>query len=384
MVRVDADPYAGLPPPHCLVTRSRHLGVAAAIVDGVILAGDVTVVDGAVDAVGVRPAGRGGIAVPGFVDLQANGFAGIDFRHCDRAGYVAASAAMGRTGVAAFLATIPTCDRYDEALDAARDAVTTPLPGAVAVGVHLEGPFLSPIRVGAHPVPLLREPDPTLLARWLDAAPVRLVTLAPELPGSGELIDLLVARGVAVAMGHTDADAETARTAIDRGCRGHTHVWNAHRPMSARDPGSAGVVLTSPDAVPCFIADLAHVAGETLAASLAAAADRYVLVTDATAPAGLPDGTYDTPDGRNTVKDGATWIDGRLAGSATPLDQALRNVVALGRPLPEAIAAVTARPAGFIGRPDLGILRPGSRAGVVVLDDELQPGDGVIRPERTG
>jgi N-acetylglucosamine-6-phosphate deacetylase len=159
--------------------------------------------------------------------------------------------------------------------------------------VHLEGPFLAPARRGAHRADWLRPPDVALLDDLLSRAPVRLVTLAPELDGAGELIDHLVAAGVTVALGHSDADAATAHAAFDRGAGAVTHLWNAQRQVTSREPGLAGVALARPDVAVCVIADLVHVCAETLTVSLAAAGERAVVVTDAVAPAGLPDGTHD-------------------------------------------------------------------------------------------
>lgn len=353
-----------------------RVGVAAAFVDGEVVAGDVEIDAGRISAVGVTPAGASGLAVPGLVDLQVNGYAGVDFTTGDLDGYRSASAALARVGVTSFLATLPTAppERYEPALAVAAEAVRAGaglgggapgVVGARVLGVHLEGPFLSPARAGAHPVEHLRAPDRDLLDGWLASAPVRLVTLAPEQPGALDLVDTLVAAGVTVAVGHSDADGATAHAAFDRGARAHTHVWNASRPVTARDPGTVGVALSRPDVVPCLIADRVHVSDEVLAFTLAATADRYVVVSDAVAPAGT-DAVVELPGG------GVRRADGTLAGGAGSLADSLRNLVALGRPLPEAIAAVTARPAALIGAPDAGHLRVGAPADVAVLADDLE------------
>jgi N-acetylglucosamine-6-phosphate deacetylase len=352
-----------------------RLGVAAALVDGEVVAGDVTVEGDRVLDVGCAPAGRSGLAAPGFVDLQVNGFAGVDLTVADVGGYRTASRAMAGHGVTSFLATFPTTapERYGPALAAAAEAARTELGGARVEGVHLEGPFLSPAKRGAHRAGWLRAPDLDLLDDLLARAPVRLVTLAPELAGAGELIDRLVADGVTVALGHSDADATTAHAAFDRGASAVTHLWNAQRQLTSREPGLAGVALARPDVAVCVIADLVHVCAETLAVSLAAAGERAVVVTDAVAAAGLPDGTHDIDGWRLVVDGGAARLpDGTLAGGTTPMDAALRNVVGVGVPLPRALHAVTAAPARAIGRPDLGRLQPGGRADLVVLDDDLR------------
>lgn len=351
-----------------------RLGVAAALVDGEVVAGDVEVDDDRVASVGCSPAGRAGLAVPGFLDLQVNGFAGVDLATAGVDGYRIAGDAMARTGVTGYLATFPTQppDRYEPALAQAAAAAASGGSGARVLGVHLEGPFLSPERAGAHPRRHLRPVDLALLDRWRTLAPVRLVTLAPELSGALDAIRALVAAGVAVAMGHTDADAATAGAAVDAGARVHTHVWNAHRPITSRDPGPGAVALTDPRVTPCLIADLAHVAGPSLVLAMAAAADRYVLVTDAVAVAGLDAGAPEWDGLRVEVVEGAARLPGgTLAGSATSLDQAVRNAIALGRPLEEVLAAVTSRPAALLGERQRGHLRPDGPADVVVLDAAL-------------
>jgi N-acetylglucosamine-6-phosphate deacetylase len=352
------------------MTPTRRLGVAAALVDGVIVPGDVEVdsAAGEVLAVGATPAGRSRLAVPGFVDIQVNGFAGVPFTAPDVEldGYRLASSVMAATGVTSFVLTIPTVapDTYATLLPRSAEACAADLGGAKAIGIHLEGPFLSPARPGAHRPEWLQAPSITSVDAMLDAAPVVLMTLAPEVAtgdGGLALVEHLRRRGVVVSLGHTDADAAQANAGFDAGATAITHLWNAHRPITSRDPGVGAVALTRPDVWVCAIADLAHVSGESLALSVAAAGDRFVVVTDAVAPAATPAGPIPA----------LRLADGTLAGSTTPLDQGIRNLVDLGVPLTDAIAAATRRPATLLGRPDLGRLAPGCRADVVVLDDEL-------------
>ena len=357
----------------------RRLGVAAAFAGGRIVPGDVTVDHGIVTGIGV-PGGRGrgrGLAAPGFVDVQVNGFAGVDFTVADVAGYGDAAAAIARTGVTSFLATIPTThpDQYAVTLRTAAMAVSTAMPGARIAGVHLEGPFLSPVRPGAHRPDWLLLPDRTLCDRWLEEGPVVLVTLAPELPGALELISHLVARGVTVSVGHTDALGAQAHAGFDAGASMITHLWNAQRPITSRQPAAGGAALARRDVAVAMICDLVHVAADTLLLSIAAAGDRFVMVTDAVAAAGLPDGTYAGRNWVSTVSGGAVRLeDGTLAGSACPMDQAIRNLVGLGLPLERVLAAATSAPADAIGRgaEGLGRLAPGVRADVTVLDDALE------------
>ena len=216
-----------------------RLGVEAALVDGERLRGDVEVVDGRIVAVGVPGRGGTGLAAPGFVDLQVNGFAGVDLLQAERDGYESAGAAMLETGVTAYLPTFITSS--EEHVVAALGRVSRARArGPRILGVHLEGPFLSSRRLGVHQAEWRRDPDLALLERLLAAGPVTLMTLAPELPGADLLIDRLVAAGVTVSIGHTDATADVAHAAFARGVRTVTHIFNAMPPLGHRDPGVAG------------------------------------------------------------------------------------------------------------------------------------------------
>src|SRR5437879_3747367 len=190
-----------------------RVGVEAALVDGRLLPGDVEVGDGVVVGVGLSPRGGGGMAVPGFIDLQVNGFAGVDLSGADAEGYRVAGGALLATGVTAYRPTFITAPEED--LVAALRAVPAPASPPWILGAHLEGPFVSPRRLGAHPGTARRDPDLAMMGRLLGAGPVAQVTLAPELPGALELIDLLMARGVTVACGHTEASAEEGQRAFD-------------------------------------------------------------------------------------------------------------------------------------------------------------------------
>jgi N-acetylglucosamine-6-phosphate deacetylase len=199
-----------------------------------------------------------------------------------------------------------------------------------------------------------------------------MVTLAPELPGAGELVDLLVARGVAVSLGHTDASAAVASAAFERGARTVTHLFNAMRPFAHRDPGVVGAALAREDVVVQLIADGTHLAPETVLASWRAARGRLALVSDVAAAGGLGEGTFPLGTVEVTVEDGVSRLaDGTLAGAVRPLAWGLQTLVELGVPLVEAVDAVTRAPARVLGRDDVGVLRPGAAADVVVLDDDL-------------
>ena len=348
-----------------------RLGVEAAIVDGVLLPGDVEVEDGRIAGVALGGKRGRGLAVPGFVDLQVNGFGGVDFGAADAAAYRRAGEALLETGVTAFQPTLITAPESD--LVAALREVPANGVGPRLLGVHLEGPFLSPARLGAHPPAARRDPDAALLDRLLDAGPVSYMTLAPELPGALELVDRLQARGAVVSCGHSNATAKEANAAFDRGVRTVTHLFNAMRPLSHRDPGIVGAALARDDVIVQLILDGHHLADETARVVWRAAAGRVGLVTDSIEAAGMGDGRARLGDLQVVVRDGvARRDDGVLAGSVLTMLQAVRNLHALDVPLVDAVAAATSVPARAALRDDVGVLRPGGPADVVVLDDRLE------------
>ena len=323
-----------------------RLGVHAAFVDGEIVAGDLELTGGVVAAVGLPP-GDGGLAVPGYVDLQVNGWAGVDLHTAgaeDREDMAEALAEAGTTSWRPTLITAPEADL--------RRALAGAWP-ARCLGVHLEGPFLSPAKSGAHPPEHLRAPDLALLRRLLDAGPVTHVTLAPELPGALALVDELNERGLFVSAGHTTAST------LPPGIRAVTHLHNAMAPETVR------AALERPDVAIQVIVDGRHVPGETVLADWHATRKRFSLVSDAVG---------DSLGGRPvTARDGEVHGEhGRLAGSRLTMAGAVRNLHALGVPLEAALAAATSIPARLAGRPDLGVLTLGARADVLVLDDALR------------
>jgi len=353
-----------------------RLGVRAALVDGVEVPGDVVVADGRILEVGTAPAGAGGLAVPGFLDLHINGVVGVDFLSTDLEGYRAAGAALAATGVTGYLPTFITSPLGDyEGALAVAAAAAAELDGAGArvLGVHLEGPYLSPAWPGAHDPEQLRRPDVEEALGLCDLGPVRMMTLAPEREGGLDLVSALTARGIVVSCGHTDADTATANAAFDRGARAITHIYNAHRRWTARDPGVAGAALVRPGVTVQAIVDHVHLAPEAAYAAFLAAGDRFSLVTDAMEAAGQGDGTYRL--GRREVEvhgARAELEDGLLAGSVLTLDAAVRNLAGCGASTADAVWAATGAPARLLGDPELGILRVGGRANVTVLDDDLR------------
>jgi N-acetylglucosamine-6-phosphate deacetylase len=350
---------------------SRRLGVAAAFVRGALVKGDVSISDGFVSAIGLSGSGRG-LAIPGLVDLQVNGYAGFDVLTANADELEELAAALSRDGVVAYQPTLISGPEAETvaAIQRLAEARQRSLSGARILGIHLEGPFLSPARAGAHPAEYLRAPDVALLERLLSAGPVTAVTLAPELAGALELIELCVRRGVAVWLGHSEASAKEARRAFSAGAVAVTHLFNAMSPISARDPGLAGAALTTRGVAVQLIADGVHVSDELVRVAFAAAAGRCSLVSDAVAAAGVPDGTYRLGESTIVVSGGISRrSDGTLAGSTARLANGLAHLGSLGLDPADAVAAVTERPARRVGA--VASLDPGGTADLLVVDDEL-------------
>jgi len=309
--------------------------------------------------------------VPGFIDLQVNGFAGVDLIDADAPGYRRAGQALLETGVTAYLPTFITAS--EERLLAALGEVPAEVSSPRILGIHLEGPFLSPLRLGVHPEAARRDPDEGLLERLLAAGPVRLVTLAPELPGAGALIQRLLRREIVVSCGHSNATANEANVAFDAGVQSVTHLFNAMRPFHHRDPGVSGAALARDDVVVQVILDGIHLAPETVSIVWRTAAGRVALVTDAMAGAGLADGDYRLGSIAVEIRGReARGPGGVLAGSTLTMIEAVRNLHALGASFEQAVLAATAVPARVLRRVDVGRLEIGLSADVLVLSDRLE------------
>jgi N-acetylglucosamine-6-phosphate deacetylase len=351
-----------------------RLGVEAALIRGELVAGDVSVEDGRVAEVGLSGGSRGLIAIPGLVDIQNNGYGGVDFISASIEDYRNAGEALLLTGVTAYQPTFITAP--EAATVEALRALPTTGGGPRLIGAHLEGPFLAPERPGMHPVEHLRAPDIALLDRLLDAGHVTEMTLAPELPGADQLIARLRERGVVVSAGHTNATAEQADRGFDLGITGLTHVFNAMRPLRSRDPGVAGAALTRPDVIVKMIVDGHHLARETVQVVWACAAGRVALITDSMAGAGARagGGTFRLGDVAVEVEEGSvpTLENGTIAGSVLTMIDAVRNLHLLGVPFERAVNAATEVPARLLGLDDVGVLEPGGPADIVVLDDRLE------------
>jgi N-acetylglucosamine-6-phosphate deacetylase len=307
--------------------------------------------------------------VPGLLDIQVNGAFGDDFADAGARMDVICRQ-MPRFGVTGFAPTIVTsaAKAYRPAIaNLARSAGTGE---ARVLGIHIEGPYISPKHPGTHDPAQIRLPDISETSSWLDAGPIAWFTLAPELPGAVDLVCLLVSRGVRVSMGHTDATWDDAARAADAGATMATHLFNAMRPFRHRDPGVAGYALAT-DLATGFIADGNHVAFETIRlVAHAKGPDRLHLVTDALAGLGMPPGRYWLA-GREYVSDGTCGRlpDGTLSGSLLPMNLALGNLVEKAGLEPAlAVRCATLNPARALGLEDrLGRVEVGREADLALL-----------------
>jgi N-acetylmuramic acid 6-phosphate etherase/N-acetylglucosamine-6-phosphate deacetylase len=350
-----------------------RLGVGAAFVNGEIVEGDVAISEGLIVAVGLSQPGSG-IAIPGFVDAQLNGYAGVDLLNATVDDIVEMTRALRRDGVIAFQPTLITSPFEQTARATHNLAMARPLEvdGARIMGVHLEGPFLSPLRAGTHPLAHLRPPDPEYLQRLLDLEAVTMMTLAPELSGSLALIDECRRRGVAVSLGHSAATGHEAVVAFDAGATSVTHLFNAMDPVSARSAGLVGVALTRRGVTIQLIDDGVHVDDHLVALAFAAAPGRCIVVTDALAAAATATSTVQLGDIMVTVADGvARRDDGTIAGSVGRLRDSAVRLAGRGIAHVDALRAVISRPAHLLGATTHVSLSPGSPATLFIVDDDL-------------
>lgn len=306
--------------------------------------------------------------IPGFVDLHVPGGGGADVMQGEQAVRTAAQL-HARHGTTSFLPATITAPEEDlvAALAGIGRVQTAREPGEARVlGAHMEGPYINAAKLGAQP-PFARDPDPAFVEVVVGEGVVKLVTLAPEITGGLDIIRQLSSAGIVVQIGHSDADYETACTALGAGARGFTHLFNAMSPLHHRAPGVAGAALAHGEYA-ALIPDGVHVAPGAMKVALRAIPKLFV-VTDATAAAGMPDGEY--PLGGHTVtkRDGSVFLaDDTLAGSALTMDQAFANLLEMGLSLEEASRRTSTYPADFIGRLDRGRIEPGAWADFVLLD----------------
>ncbi|SCL20766.1 N-acetylglucosamine 6-phosphate deacetylase [Micromonospora nigra] len=353
--------------------------------NGVIWQGCVELADDRITAVAEYPSVRDGHwIVPGFVDMHTHGGGGHTFTTGDPGQARDAAAFHLRHGTTTLLASL-----VSSPFELMRDATAAYRPlvrEGVLAGVHFEGPYLSTARCGAQNPEFLRDPSTDELTELVElgAGAVRMVTIAPERDGALDAVRLLTAAGVVVAVGHTDATYEQTRAAVAAGASVGTHLFNGMRPVHHREPGPVVALLGAPNVICELVADGVHLHDGTLAfATSTAGPERCALVTDAMAAAGMPDGEYELGGQTVTVADGVARLtrDGAIAGSTLTMDAALRQAVAAGIPMPDAVRMVATTPARAIGLADrVGALQVGMRADLVVLDDDLN----VVRVMRAG
>ncbi len=370
-----------------LVAGGTLLTPFEAIEDGAMLARDGVIVrvgartELAVERADVEIDATGKIICPGFIDLQVNGGGGALLTEAPAVETVERmTRAWVRSGTTSLLPTAVTADEENmaRALAAVRQAMQRPPAGARVLGAHLEGPFINPLRKGAHDERFIRKPDVGLFDRLLAAADgaLRLITLAPELPGADDLMAAARAAPVAVSIGHTDATYDEAMRAIEAGAAMGTHLFNGMRPFAQREPGVIGALLESDRVIAGLIADNVHVHSAALAlAYRAKGPDGVALVTDALWSAGEDEGAEELQGRGVALRDGAWYLnDGTLAGSALSMNVAVRNMQRLaGVPLIDCVRMATATPARALGMEgEIGALKPGARADIVVCDDELR------------
>jgi len=317
----------------------------------------------------------GATVVPGFVDAHVHGGGGASFDTGTAEAaetVVRAHLAHGTTTMNASLVT----EAPDRLLTQLRELGALVDDGLLA-GLHLEGPWLAPLHVGAHEPTLLSHPTPRQVDDLVEAAGghLRMVTLAPELPGALDAVRRLVTAGVTVALGHTDATYDVARAALDSGATVGTHLFNAMRQLHHREPGPVAALLEHPDAYVELIADGVHLHPAVLRLAAQAKPHLAVLVTDAmAAAASLADGDYQLGPMAVSVRDGVARLadSGAIAGSTLTMAAAVKYAVGVaGLPIEDVVRAATASPAAMLGLERVGALRPGFRADLVVLDQQL-------------
>jgi N-acetylglucosamine-6-phosphate deacetylase len=328
---------------------------------------------------------QGQTVVPGFVDIHIHGAGGRDVMEGKREALEIIAATVAARGTTSFVATTVTASEIETRESVAGIANfilnASEFPArelaAEILGIHFEGPFISPARRGVHPAKWIVPPSPEMLSSFLDTArgTAQVLTLAPELSGALELIAAARRAGLVVSLGHTDATYEQAQAGIEAGATHAAHVFNAMRPFSHRGTGVIGAVLTSRKVSAEVIADGVHVdeAAIRMLVELKTP-ERVILVSDGMSATGMPDGKYQLGMFEVKVSGGvARNSEGKLAGSTLTLDRALRNIAALGVPLSSALRMLTANPARQIGlSARKGVLAPGADADLVFLDDNLE------------
>ena len=375
-----------------IINTMRTVLTAEKLWDGsrLIIRPIVVIEDGRIDSISSRetaelPAGPhamdfpGATLAPAFFDVHIHGAAGHDVMEATPGALAAISRFLASRGTGSFLATTVTAplDATLRAVEGLAKLIAQPPAEEQArpIGIHLEGPFLSHSKRGVQPPEHLLAPDIAIFDRLFEAAEghVRLMTLAPELPGAVELVAHATARGVRVSLGHSDATAAQTRTAIAAGAASATHTFNAMRALDHREPGILGTVLTSDALYAELICDGIHTEPEIVRLWWRAKGpERAILVTDAMSAAGMPDGEYQLGGFAVQVANGRAMARGVLAGSVLTLDRALTNFVAFtGASVEQGLPLLTRNPASMTGLVDrAGSLAVGQAANLVAVDAE--------------
>jgi len=321
------------------------------------------------------------VLVPGYFDIHIHGGGGLDVMRATLAELPRLGQFLIKHGVTGYFATTvaapldATCaalERLADAIEAKEANGDSPVQ-ARPLGIHLEGPFLSHKRRGVHPPEYLVAPTIEIFDRLWQAARghVRMLTIAPEIPGAIEVIAEAARRNVCVSIGHSDAELPAAQQAVKAGARHATHTFNAMRPLDHRQPGILGEVLSDDSITADLIADGIHVSPEVVKVFLHAKGhERAVLITDAISATGMPEGRYQLGPIEVEVKDGKCTANGSLAGSVLTMDRAVRNVTKFSEwTLRDAVRAATLNPAQAVGMTDSrGTLKPGTSADFTVLN----------------
>lgn len=318
------------------------------------------------------------VLAPGLVDLHIHGSAGHDVMQSDEAGLRRMEEFLAQRGITSYYPTTVAAplDVTLRSLEWMANSIESSKQDsgrAEALGIHLEGPFLSHVRRGVHLPENLLTPSLEIFDKFWQAARghVRVMTIAPELTGAVELIAEANKRGVCISIGHSDADLATARAGIAAGARHATHTFNAMRPLDHRAPGILGEVLSNPSVTADVIADGIHVHPTVVRFLLEAKGEEgTVLITDAISAAGMPDGPYQLGGMDVEVKDGRVTRDGSLAGSVLTLDRAVRNVMQFaGWDLQKAVRIASRNPATVSGAKQKGKIQAGADADLVALTE---------------
>lgn len=320
------------------------------------------------------------VLAPGFIDLHIHGGAGHDVMEAGETALQEFERHLLRHGVTAYLPTTVTArqDKIIAALDRLGRRIRKSAnsnSGARALGIHLEGPFISHEKRGVHPPENLLQPSPAMLEKFWKASHgnLKMMTIAPELAGASDTIALAQNLGIISSIGHSNATLEEANAAILAGASHATHTFNAMRALDHRSPGLLGAILNNDRISADIIADGIHVHPDVVGLFLRAkGAEHAILITDAISATGMPDGTYKLGSFDVEVKDGRCDYQGRLAGSVLTLHRALRNAMKFsGSSLQETLALVTSNPAKLLGVTEQrGILAVGGRADMVALTPE--------------